>query len=672
MRARDHRQPTGRVHCLVRAVMLLAPSSALAQAQWMSNGVPVCVAPDCYGTSPMICSDGAGGALIAWQLDRTGNDQNIYVRRVLNNGALAPGWPSIGTIATAAPGNQYLRDMVPDGQGGAFLAWYEWPTYDVYAQHVLGNGQIALGWPANGLPISVKPGYQDSPRLVPDDAGGVYIAWQDGDFDVPGDIYAQHINGDGTKAAGWPDSGLAVCTDPGNQGSPYLASDSHGGFFVIWGDLRNGPTAIYGTRVTQTGAIAPGWPLNGRQVAGGTLNYGLRGIVPDGAGGAYIAWEITVGPPFDDNDVYAVRILADGSIAPGWPSGGLVVAAQPGPQYLNSVVADGSGGVLLAWSDQNQQPAVAYVQRLRPDGTTAPGWPAGGARVSDLASWQLEPVLAPAGDGGAFVVLELDTDSGQKGYLQHFAAGGAPAPGWPASAVSLVYPTVFFAFQQTEFAITSDGAGGAIVAWNDTRVMNGQVFSNQIYAQRYFGDGPTPALVALVSAEALPDRVALTWYDPGRTLSLATVYRRRDGEAWRALGRASFDGSGRLQYEDRDVAPGAHYAYRLGWSESGAEQYSAESWVDVPVALTLALEGARPNPSVGPLDVAFTLPRAEPATLALLDVSGRQVLSREVGSLGAGRHRLRFGECGCTPPGRYWLRLAQAGRTLVKRAAIVR
>jgi hypothetical protein len=246
------------------------------------------------------------------------------------------------------------------------------------------------------------------------------------------------------------------------------------------------------------------------------------------------------------------------------------------------------------------------------------------------------------------------------------------APGWPSSGVPLVIPAIFYAFQQVEYAITADGAGGAIVAWNDTRVTNGVANQNQIYAQRYFGDGPTPALVSLASAEALPDRVTLTWYDAARTLALATVYRRPVGDGWAALGSATFDGTGRLRYEDRAVAPGAHYAYRLGWSESGAERFSAESWVDIPVALTFALEGARPNPAFGPLTVAFTLPRAEPATLELLDVSGRQVLSRDVGDLGPGSHLLRLGECGCTPPGMYWLRLAQAGRALVKRAAVIR
>jgi hypothetical protein len=132
------------------------------------------------------------------------------------------------------------------------------------------------------------------------------------------------------------------------------------------------------------------------------------------------------------------------------------------------------------------------------------------------------------------------------------------------------------------------------------------------------------------------------------------------------------NGTGRLEFDDRSVLPGVRYAYRLGWLEGGSEQWSAEAWVEVPATLAFTLEGARPNPAVGVLNVALTLPRAEPATLALLDVSGRVLAVRDVGSLGVGRHFVRLSEASGTPPGVYWLRLTQAGRSLVKRVTVVR
>jgi hypothetical protein len=213
-----------------------------------------------------------------------------------------------------------------------------------------------------------------------------------------------------------------------------------------------------------------------------------------------------------------------------------------------------------------------------------------------------------------------------------------------------------------------DGQGGVFAVWEDHRRIGFQ----DIYAQRYFAGGPTPTLLALVRFEAHPDRVVLTWHGSGDGATRATIYRRTDAVGWLPLGEASFDASGTLRYEDRSVTPGGRYAYRLGVRESGSETFSDETWVDVPAALELALEGLRPNPAVDRLRVALTLPRAGRATLELLDVTGRTVLEREVGTLGPGRHLVALGEGRKVAPGVYWLRLTADQRMLVVRAVVMR
>jgi hypothetical protein len=85
-----------------------------------------------------------------------------------------------------------------------------------------------------------------------------------------------------------------------------------------------------------------------------------------------------------------------------------------------------------------------------------------------------------------------------------------------------------------------------------------------------------------------------------------------------------------------------------------------------------ALEGFVPNPAVRDLNVMFSLPSAEPATLELIDVTGRRLLSSDVGSLGPGRHVVRLGDGATVPAGMYWLRLSQGGQVLKGKAAIVR
>ena len=93
--------------------------------------------------------------------------------------------------------------------------------------------------------------------------------------------------------------------------------------------------------------------------------------------------------------------------------------------------------------------------------------------------------------------------------------------------------------------------------------------------------------------------------------------------------------------------------------------------VDEAGGWALALEGAHPNPAAGALAVWFTLPSREPATMELIDVSGRRVLRREVGSLGPGHHTLTLGSPRLRP-GLYFLRLAQRGRALGARVVVIR
>jgi hypothetical protein len=90
-----------------------------------------------------------------------------------------------------------------------------------------------------------------------------------------------------------------------------------------------------------------------------------------------------------------------------------------------------------------------------------------------------------------------------------------------------------------------------------------------------------------------------------------------------------------------------------------------------PASIGLALHGASPNPSRG-LSVRFTLPDAKPATLAVYDVSGREVSARDVGSLGAGQHFVSMGAPGRLVPGVYLIRLIHGSRQHTARAVVIR
>jgi hypothetical protein len=180
--------------------------------------------------------------------------------------------------------------------------------------------------------------------------------------------------------------------------------------------------------------------------------------------------------------------------------------------------------------------------------------------------------------------------------------------------------------------------------------------------------GATPTLLSLVDSGTGEGVAHISWYASGVAATGATVERRQDGTDWQALGAPTDRGDGLLTYEDH-IAGGGRFDYRLRLASG---ETSAEVWLVIPGVAALRLAGFAPNPSLGPMRVAFTLPNATPATLELVDVAGRQVARRDVGALGAGAHTVDLSDAARVAPGVYWIRLTQGARTLVTRGVRLR
>jgi hypothetical protein len=382
-------------------------------------------------------------------------------------------------------------------------------------------------------------------------------------------------------------------------------------------------------------------------------------MVGDGGAGAYIACAAGNEQGYELK-YYVQRFTFAGTVAPGWPVGGVLVCAAPGDRFGLRAAADGLGGILLTWWDYRDfySGGDIYALRVLPDGSIAPGWTTDGVQVTaNEDGVRFDSAIAPDGQGGSYLAWTHETSYDNLRF-QHLTPQGAVAFGWPPNGIG-----VGTSLSQTRPQIISDGKSGAIVTWEEP---------GGPYAQRFVADGVVPVLLSLVNADAEAGRVRLTWYGAEAAGLSATVYRRTQASDWERRCSVSADGTGHVRFEDREVSPGERYAYRLRYLEAGAELFTAETWVEVPAATPLTLEGLRPNPAAGELRVWFTLPSAELASLELLDVTGRRLAQREVGALGAGGHLLRLEEARSLVPGIYWLRLRQGGRTLLARGVVVR
>jgi hypothetical protein len=179
-------------------------------------------------------------------------------------------------------------------------------------------------------------------------------------------------------------------------------------------------------------------------------------------------------------------------------------------------------------------------------------------------------------------------------------------------------------------------------------------------------------------ASATPSAANLSWDVEAATGTHSAIYRRDFGGEWAALSEVEADANGHVVYDDTTVQPGSDYSYMMVVASQRGETFGGEAQVEIPSVTgvgsgpraNFALTGVAPNPVIDKMSVSFTLASSEPASLELLDVTGRRVLAHEVGSFGAGSHRIQIATGGQVPAGLYFLRLSQAGRIASSRVAI--
>jgi hypothetical protein len=226
-------------------------------------------------------------------------------------------------------------------------------------------------------------------------------------------------------------------------------------------------------------------------------------------------------------------------------------------------------------------------------------------------------------------------------------------------------------------ALAFDPLGQQLVHFGQTSVTGLGMPTQTNHTWRWiFPDSVTSIDLTLVSADVNAASVRLRWY-AARPLS-ATVQRRTADADWLAIGEAYADGGRSLAFEDHDVVQGTRYGYRLAFLDAGVQTFAAETWLEVPraavppaAAFAFALDGFVPNPAAHDVQVSFTLPTAGEGRLEVFDAAGRRFLSRSLEGLAPGRHLMRLGHQDLAS-GLYIIRLSQGGRTVTKRAAVLR
>lgn len=169
-----------------------------------------------------ILKDGFGGAIVLWYDKRLNGLYDFYIQRVDSIGITK--WSLNGVPVCTDDSVQQYPEMVSDGAGGAIIAWedkrnYTTSRWDVYAQHIDSSGTVR--WTNNGMAICTAIWQQQYISMVTDGNGGAIIGWSDARTGF-WQGYAQRVNDEppgiaetgrrGTQRQG--EISLEICPNP--------------------------------------------------------------------------------------------------------------------------------------------------------------------------------------------------------------------------------------------------------------------------------------------------------------------------------------------------------------------------------------------------------------------------------------------------------------------------
>ena len=289
----------------------------------------------------------------------------------------------------------------------------------------------------------------------------------------------------------------------GDQVVPKVIADGAGGAIMAWQDYRPGGAGIYAQRIDASGLAQ--WDANGVALCTATPVYEPT-IVSDGAGGAIVAW--TDGRHGDyEEDIYAQRVSAAG--VPQWTSNGVPVCAAAGRQERPTMASAGAAGVIVTWNDIR---GSAFVQLVSPDSVTQ--WTPDGVALGPATNGSSSSTIVSDGLGGAIVAWKNSDGI----FAGRVSATGIPR--WSQNGVALCTTGTF----KYRLVSAPDGAGGAIIAWTDDRYYT--TGGMDIYAARVDSAGisqwdPSGVAICAAGGDQDPPSIAsdgeggaiVTWWD---------------------------------------------------------------------------------------------------------------------------------------------------------------
>lgn len=456
--------------------------------------------------SSVSCSDGAGGAIVAWY-DNRNTLYDVFVQRINSNGQTM--WAAGGISLNVVTSGFGDIDIVADGLGGAVIAFISGTggTLQILAQRVNAAGEKQ--WNAgNPLTVCDATGAQYNPKVA--NTGNTFvITWQD-ERSGTADIYAQKLNSSGLAL--WTPNGVVVNAAVNDQIMPEITTIGFEEVIITWDDFRSGTNAdVYAQRLNTDGVRQ--WRgtdnlLSGRLISGASANQRFPKICSDGSTGAIISWQDFRNGATNSTDIYAQRIDSSGVVK--WAANGIILSATTSVQNIFDMVFTGNGAA-VSWLNFPAGGDVdsynIYVQKTDTNGVVQ--WSDTGLAVCNAPQLQNTPALAHDGNGGIFCTW-IDKRSGFAAfteiYAQRINSNGTAA--WQQNGV-LICNTATNSRNNPQ--PVADGCT-AVIIWEDDRNSCCSIVDVDIYATKLDCDGNVPGSSTGISWTGT---ISTNWETPG-------------------------------------------------------------------------------------------------------------------------------------------------------------
>jgi hypothetical protein len=348
---------------------------------WSSTGLAVCTDLSVQ-SPPKLYRDEEGGAFVTWS-DNRGGDYDIYALRINPNSTLTGNVNGTRLQLLAESANQVNPAITTDGAHGAIIAYEQYTgpgDYDIYAQRIDPNCNNL--WIGGGVPVTTANQNQVNPRLINDDIGSAIIVWEDY-VNTTWDIYAQRVASvPATGAIQWTANGVAIMAIALDQINPVIVTAGEYAAIIVWEHYLSATDSniyaqkIYGGVAGTTASLM--WLGTGVPVS--TIHDSIQRrpqAISDGQGGVIVIYETEELYAANGVDVYANRINTDGLYVGSGQVGGYEVCTwdtdQSYPMLTYSISA--VDNAIYAWRDkrnEDDQPGIHDIYTLGLEENTLP------------------------------------------------------------------------------------------------------------------------------------------------------------------------------------------------------------------------------------------------------------------------------------------------------------